>query len=662
MPTWWQDQCEVPMKLRAKRQHVPILLAAGSRFDQAHERRTHAALMALHVVDREQTLRPQFNTTLKDLRRGRLQQGERLSGATFGLGAEYWTPHAIPDRKVIKRVVAKARWQVLPKPKKASIWDPRAAASDSKSRLDTQQCVTAMLEMDWHWALRHGLGDYISSVDENGTEVEVSAVKATLMEHAWLVYSAFDYLASIGGAPVTAIALNGYSVFVKEGKLADAGSSQCKKAHLDQLFVLINAQRDRGPEYAQEKVPEPVVEVLAEDEGDDEEPAPAPATLSFLKAAPAQPKVLGLGALGGIGAAKPANSVLAALAGGGSGATSWGKVKLVAKMGALSETKRAKVSARSQGAKLAEQHVGVAERGAFQKAAAKKEGTGGSGGGSTLTLCRHEWLQALVRIAVIRYVLPGTRTVKRYAGVSEAIRHLLFDDLVPNLPTAVGQRSNDFRAAHLYTFDVQTLFERHEASLRAIFTCFAADPINDSASGSMTAKDDKDAVRLSLEEWLEFARAFSLLDKDVSIKEMTLAFMWSRMWVVDETTKASQRRLAGLAFEDFLEALMRCARMKAWPSPLSVREAGFPPEGTSEYIRSLPSIAMDTLCIERGVRWDETPYYTDVECARMCIELCVHDVKCVRPGASQTDGKVSLAHVRGFRKYIFGPDAPTRRG
>jgi len=62
--------------------------------------------------------------------------------------------------------------------------------------------------------------------------------------------------------------------------------------------------------------------------------------------------------------------------------------------------------------------------------------------GSSRSLNRHEWLEALVRMSVARFVAPGVVT-----DVSDALRMLLEELMKPNLEPIVLQDSNVFRRA-----------------------------------------------------------------------------------------------------------------------------------------------------------------------------------------------------------------------
>jgi hypothetical protein len=221
---------------------------------------------------------------------------------------------------------------------------------------------------DWERALHYGIGEYVRKNHDDNDAGEVEKVRRCLLSNVWLVYSAFDYLASLGSGGINAINSNAFLSFIKEAKLVDPASTNCKAAHLDQLFVLINSleppserqSRRASPTLAGDGAKRPATPI-----------ASAPTTAAPPAAAPA--------------AAPPLAPML------------WGKARAVTKVVGLHSSVR--------------------------------------------TFERHEWLQALVRIAIMRYVLKGTRSTPRIAGVSEAVQVLLTKDVVPNLPPELTQTS-----------------------------------------------------------------------------------------------------------------------------------------------------------------------------------------------------------------------------
>ena len=85
---------------------------------------------------------------------------------------------------------------------------------------------------------------------------------------------------------------------------------------------------------------------------------------------------------------------------------------------------------------------------------------------------RQEWLQVLVRTAVLRYVQPGGVEARQTTSVAAALRTLLEVDLLPRVdPRAL----HDLFAARgsMYNQDVDNALRQTEGSLRAIFYVYA---------------------------------------------------------------------------------------------------------------------------------------------------------------------------------------------
>lgn len=79
-------------------------------------------------------------------------------------------------------------------------------------------------------------------------------------------------------------------------------------------------------------------------------------------------------------------------------------------------------------------------------------------------LARAEFLQCLVRLAVLKYVQP-----KLMADVSEAFERLLCEDIEPRLEAVTLQHPNEFRETYCYKREVDQTLKRHEPTLRALF-------------------------------------------------------------------------------------------------------------------------------------------------------------------------------------------------
>ena len=502
------------------------------RFDDRHQTAVSQATRALSRAVDAPADRLSDRAFQKSLDRVKRQ---RLVGGIYGLGGELSSAKDMQARaeEAARLRKIRNRWRLSLRKRDdtkriKSIWSPRARASDSKGLFDTERCVLSMLEVDWQRSLRHGLGAYILRSDDEGDEAEIDDTRQALGQHAWLLYSSFDYLCSIGGGGVRSISSNGFATFIKEAGLADSGSDHCNQSHLDQLFIIINSQQERE-----------------------------------------------------------------AASGGG-----WASLRGATKGGA---------------------------------AAAR-------------TLERHEWLHALVRIAIMRYVLPGQRSVKHCADVSEALEALLLRDLVPNLPAELRQDSNEFRERHCYQPDVDFVLMSHESSLRAIFTAFGSNE-------NVTGEADSHAHlhnRMSCEQWMDFVKDMSLIDKDLTERAAVLAFIWSRMKVIDERSIASQKKLAGLGFEDFLEALCRIAIMKAWPDDYDFKESGC--KDGWQYVCELKANDPKThakLLKERQIPWNGEPWLFSHHCVShlVCGLIRVIDTATSR----NPNGRISLKEARDFK-------------
>ena len=179
----------------------------------------------------------------------------------------------------------------------------------------------------------------------------------------------------------------------------------------------------------------------------------------------------------------------------------------------------------------------------------------------TRSLCRHEWLNCLVRIAVMKYVKTA-----EMSDVSRAIERLLAVDIGPRLPAWVMTDRQIFRRQTCYTEAVTAVLFEHRVSLQNLFAHYA-----DTEQGRGAARE---RTLMSLGEWHELLIDCEILDDRLSRRDATIAFVLSRHHVVDENGKDAHLKLENLSLEDFYEALCRIACMKALPSDREIDEAG----------------------------------------------------------------------------------------
>jgi len=169
-------------------------------------------------------------------------------------------------------------------------------------------------------------------------------------------------------------------------------------------------------------------------------------------------------------------------------------------------------------------------------------------------LNRQEFIQCLVKIAIMRYVMPAI-----LPDVSEAVHRMLSVDIEPHLDPLIFVEGNDFRDRHTYNEECDSVLRKHEASLRLIYERSCKLRGQSAAKGIANKLVDYDT-------WKDICRLFELVDVDLTERDATLAFVWSRMRVIDEQSSHGRIQLTYLSFEDFLEAICRCAACKAWPT------------------------------------------------------------------------------------------------
>jgi hypothetical protein len=177
-------------------------------------------------------------------------------------------------------------------------------------------------------------------------------------------------------------------------------------------------------------------------------------------------------------------------------------------------------------------------------------------------LTRYEWVSMVVRISVIKFVMS-----KEVPDVSQAVDRL-FAEIAPKLDPWITMDHDKFRSDVVYSLECDQVLCEHKESLNVIFA-YSADSAVDRGAG-------KEKLRnvLSLLEWIDLLRDLQVLDDSFTLRDATMIFMLSRMRVVNEQGKKSSVKLENLSYEDFFEALVRTALMKALPTDDEIGEAG----------------------------------------------------------------------------------------
>ena len=206
-------------------------------------------------------------------------------------------------------------------------------------------------------------------------------------------------------------------------------------------------------------------------------------------------------------------------------------------------------------------------------------------------LNRREWLMCMVQIAVMKYVMPG-----EVNDVSTAVNHFLMEDIKPQLDPALMQPSNETRELW-YTEEVDKVLRSHEAALRLIYNR-ACQLAGINMAGGLANK------LVSYNNWRDFVKIFNLVADDLNERDAQLCFVWSRMYTIDEDHEKSRIKWTHLSFEDWLEALCRMARMKAFPNQEELDGAGF--DDAPSYLNHLfqsDAAAYDDFLFKRQAEW-----------------------------------------------------------
>ena len=246
-----------------------------------------------------------------------------------------------------------------------------------------------------------------------------------------------------------------------------------------------------------------------------------------------------------------------------------------------------------------------------------------------------EFVHILVRIAVRRYVMEG-----KEKDVSDAMRTMMKADVLPDASAAVLADNNDFRRKHCYIEPVDQVLKKYEASLRNIFEGIADTP------------SSKIGALVTYKTWLALITKLELLNDDVSEREVSLAFICSRMCIANPFSARGHYTTTGLPFEGFLEALVRTACLKALPTDEEITAAGF--TDAAAYMRWYCVEDEDgymEMLATRGVQWGDDPPQPTDRCVEHVMSIIIRHIE----SATTMDKDSNLAlSAKEVRKWWSG--------
>lgn len=173
----------------------------------------------------------------------------------------------------------------------------------------------------------------------------------------------------------------------------------------------------------------------------------------------------------------------------------------------------------------------------------------------------------------------------------------------------------------MYTEAVDRVLRAHEPSLRHLFRSVC------------TARGVAKGL-LSFEQWRFFLRAVDLIAPDLSEVQAGYCFVWSRAVVANPYARRGPCRMLHLAFEAFLEALCRCAALKALPTDGEIGEHAHAAAYLDE-LRSGAPERYDSLLHERRNAWGAAPRQPLASCVAKLLSIIIYNIqKATRKGGA----------------------------
>lgn len=243
-----------------------------------------------------------------------------------------------------------------------------------------------------------------------------------------------------------------------------------------------------------------------------------------------------------------------------------------------------------------------------QKLRGNESGTEKGGGQNSLSI--DEFIYAVVMIACHKYVLEGTAL-----DVADALQRLIEADLLAKVDPAAFKPPDEFRGALLYQPEVDEVLRRHEASLRTMF-------------GALVEKRGPAKKLLTYQSWHHLLKRLNFVGPDLSSRDATMAFVWSRMAVTDPHTDKGSIRARCLPLEGFMEAICRIAVLKALPTDADLSTTGFDHAGHFlAHLRNDHPSEYASFLEEQHVPWGGAPKQEVSLCVHHCICLIIHTVE-----------------------------------
>ena len=222
-----------------------------------------------------------------------------------------------------------------------------------------------------------------------------------------------------------------------------------------------------------------------------------------------------------------------------------------------------------------------------------------------------EFIHALVRIAVARYIFSGDEK-----DVSSAMLRMMTDDINARAKSEVLLDNNVFREKYCYNEATDRVLRRHETSLRLLYNTLA------------TKTTPQIGPMLTFYTWRQFVVKLELLDIDVSERESSMCFTASRMCVAKPYSVRGYHASTAVPFEGFLECLVRFACLKAFPTDEEIAEADQPDAyGYLKWLSIANEEKYDLMLETLGTPWGSEPRQPADRCLDHLMVIIVKTIE-----------------------------------
>ena len=177
------------------------------------------------------------------------------------------------------------------------------------------------------------------------------------------------------------------------------------------------------------------------------------------------------------------------------------------------------------------------------------DGQGVDDGNNTRSLMRYQFMEALTRVAIARFI-----DTKQFTSVEEAVRHLVENLIAPHMDALAQIEPSMFALQRLYTRDVDMMLTERMDVLETLFTYYASKHV------AVGLRSRSKNARMSMRSFASMLEDSGIVCDgnrcQFTMREARYAFVWSQHIQINEMDR---HRMCTISFEEFLQTLGRVA-------------------------------------------------------------------------------------------------------